>query len=364
MTAVWVVPRSRPNATPGRLEVSERRGSGEWSPPQLIGTLARGFDGNVAMALGPHRMAAVAWTRGRGEHNSLVVNVREGGRWGRPHVLGEGEAGNVVIDGHGVITVAGLRYTRTGSGMPFVARRVHGRWEPTQVMAQDGEIPEVAVNRRGDLAMVWPTEEGVGVATRRRGTCCWETTDLRSPFYLIGVARVAIDANGQALVMWALSSEYGGPRRKHLAWSRSFSDGTWTKTRYLDEQIKDWVEYDWLSLSMNSQGAAVAVWTGEVTRAARFGFDQGWTHPTTLPGWIHRSMMTESGTAVAVLSDGDGDYMWMLQQRNGGRWRLGGPVPSGEPLDAHGSGQSMVLLSYTRPSLESSDLDVPVRRAP
>ena len=386
-TAVWVVPRSRRNATPARVEVSERRGSGEWTPPQVIAALARGFVEKVAVALGPRHLAAVAWTRNVGGRDSLMVNLRENGRWGRPKVLGEGEAGSVVIDGHGVITVAGLR-THTYPGKPFVARRVHGHWEPIQVMAQDGGIPELAVNRRGDLAMVWPTLEGVGVSTRRHGTCCWETTDLRSPFSYIEVARVAIDANGRALAVWALDEDDAAPRRKHLAWSRSFSDGTWTQTRYLDEQIKDAVYYDWLHLSMNSQGAAVAVWSGGGTRAARFAFDQGWTQPTTLPGSIYRSMMTTSGTAVAVLADGNGACTWMFQKPHSGRWRPGGPVPtgeqwdspgnaqpgepgepsgsapSGEPMDAHGSGQSMVLLYYDRPSLGSSYLDAPVLQGP
>ncbi len=158
--------------------------------------------------------------------------------------------------------------------------------------------------------------------------------------------------------MWALSSEDEWLRRKHLAWSRSRSDGTWTQTRYLDEQIKDAVDY--MSLSMNAHGEAIVVSSGQVTRAARFGFGKGWTRPTELPGWIHRSMLTESGTAVAVLFSGDGRDNWMLQESNGS-WRLGGRVPSGEQLDADGSGQRMLLLYYNRPTLGSSDLDLPVR---
>jgi hypothetical protein len=223
-----------------------------------------------------------------------------------------------------------------------VSRDEAGHWEPPQRLAHGGTSVDLVVNRRGDVGAVWSTAEGVGVAVRQRGVGCWRTTPrIRSPFAFADGPRMALDDRGRALVMWGRVLD-DGPAPLYLAWSRMRPDGSWTPAGYLGRRRPNGVDY--VGLSMNARGQAVAVWKGAYgTEAARFEFGHGWTRPSTLdPGYYGPPYVAADGTAIAVL------WSRWLFQRPGGPWRRGGAFPEavGDFPQTHADGRRLTVAFY------------------
>jgi len=325
------------------IKVADRHPDGSWSRPRIV--LRRSGNGiySFASALGPRGMVVVVgnqFIRGR---NTVVERHRENGRWSPVRALGDfhgGEGWSVVVGPRGVITVAWDNW-RSRSNINVVSRDEAGHWETPQQMAPGASV-DLVVNRRGDVGAVWSTGEGVDVAIRRRGVGCWRTTpQIRSPFAYAEGPRMALDARGRGLVVWGRVLD-DGPAPRYLAWSRMRPDGSWTPTRYLGRRRPNGVDY--VGLSMNARGQAVAVWKGMYgTEAARFEFGHGWTRPSTLdPGYYGPPYVAADGTAIAVL------WSRWLFQRPGGPWRHGGVFPEavGDFPLTHADGRRLTVAFY------------------
>ncbi len=287
----------------------------------------------------------------------MLVATREDDAWQAPHELGEGAIGDVAIDNSGAVTVAWA----TSDRVVTVARRVGGQWENPQVLSRDGESPEVAVNRHGDLALVWTTWEGVGVALRPHDTGRWTPpSSIHGPWHPED-AKVAIDDLGRALAMWPRSEEEESFARRHLAWARTTNDGTWTSAQYLDVHARADLIGDMLGLSMNPEGQAVAAWSSDDAgfRVARFSFTGGWTAPQkrAIYSYEPTALMTPSGSAIVMMNFSE--FPHWVYRKPASSWTVGGRVTSRDPLDSYGQGQQMSVLYQVGDTLTARFINVP-----
>jgi hypothetical protein len=331
--AAWeVVPRR------GRflLRIASSRG-GRWGPAQTLSRRMSVGTQSLRVAVGPGDQAAVVLNERIGGRDLVVARQRLRGRWRGPHVLGPGSADGAVIGPDGILTVVWSQPVPGGIGIKVASTDRAGRWRPTEELARHSSDASVSIGRHGDVAVAWPTDDGVSVAVRRAGACCWSTHTLHGAIEFAYPARVAVDGHGRVLAMWGHDIESGeGARRKHLAWAVSVSEGGWSPVRYLDSGRSAWIED--IELAMNARGAAVAVWTGSrprlgdgpsaLNRTDRFLFGHGWGAPRDLPlRGFPDAHISAAGTAAVVA----GESTWWQSPREaaGGEWRRGGNLYRG-----------------------------------
>jgi hypothetical protein len=355
--AVWVAQRGRSV----QVEAASRYTTGRWASAAVIGPPTGGYVYQLEAALGPDDSAVVAWTDSGsdGENPRVLVATREDDAWQPPHELGQGKIGDVTIDDSGAVTAA---WTTPG-GVVTLARQVNGQWEEPQPLAQDGDAPELAVNRHGDLALVWTTWNGVGVALRPRESGRWTRPSSLRGLGTPDDAKVAIDDRGRALAMWPRSQEEESFARRHLAWTQTTDDGTWTAPQYLDVHARADLIGDQLGLSMNPQGRAVAAWSSDdaKVRGALFSFAGGWTTPEDVAGIAFEptALLTPSRSAVVMLNvSTPRDWVY---RKPGGAWTQGGRVTSRDPLDSYGHGRQMAVLYLVGNTVTARFLNVPAR---
>ena len=314
----------------------------------------------------------MAWTspNGDGTHSSVKVAYRSGGTWRAPHDLGPGEVGGVVIDGDGDLTVAwgGRPPSEAAVGEEMtVSRLVSGLWQAPQVLDHQGWTPELAVNRRGELAMVWATTNGVGVSVRRRGTPTWEAPTHVKGIPLPDDPHIAIDDRGRALALWARSTESESFARRHLAWTATRENHTWTSARFLDERAHRTVIGDDATSAMNARGQALAAWSPDSTgqggfRVAQFTFAKGWSTPQRLANLASQpaALVTRTGSSLVVLNF-DPRPGWVYRP-SGSDWSVGGTAVGRDPLDTFGDGRRMVALYSAGRNLMARFLRIPAHR--
>jgi hypothetical protein len=342
--AFWVSPASRHGV---QVEASSRGPKGRWSPAVVIGPPVPrtviyendptvGRDGSPALARTLRHI--------RSDRETVMIALRRRGYWDVPRELGEGNVGRVVSDERGDVTIVWTAW----SGEVKVLRVAQGAWQPPYVVAHNGTNPDLAVNRRGDLAVVWATSTGVGVSTRLRATGAWQPPTPMRTVRFPDDPRVVIDGRGRALTLWSRSHEEESYGRNHLSWASTRPDGSWTSPRYLDERPPRRVLGDAISLSMNSRGQALAGWyreaaSGSSFRVARFRFGRGWTRPERVANAAYdpTALMTDAGVAIIAkpgLAPG-----W-IQQLPRGRWNVGGKLIDGDLVDSFGEGEQMATM--------------------
>lgn len=352
--AAWeVVPRR------GRfvLRIASSRG-GRWGPAQTLSRRMSGGTQSLRMAVGRDDDAAVVLNERIRGGDLVVARQRLRGRWRGPHVLGPGSADGAVIGPDGVLTVVWSQPVPGGIGIRVASTDRAGRWRPTEELARHSSDASVSIGRHGDVAVVSPTGQGVSVAVRRAGACCWSTHTLHGAIEFAYPARVAVDGHGRVLAMWGHDIESGeGARRKHLAWAVSVSEeGGWSPVRYIDAGRSAWIED--IELAMNARGEAVAVWTGSrprisggprpMARADRFLFRRGWGTARDLPlRGFPDAHISEAGTAAVVAG---GSTWWQSPgEAAGGEWRRGGNLYRGGSVQGTavaGSGSQLVAALY------------------
>jgi hypothetical protein len=350
--AVWDAPLP---GHPGTvlLRVSSRFPDGHWSRPVTMARVSAGFLGSYDLTLGPRGTALLTWSFGD-EVGRVLERHRRGGSWSRPHRLNRGSGTSPVgtIDGRGAMTVAWTSYP-FGSRTDVASRAPGVGWSQVRHLGRFGGDPSIAANRRGDVAVAWPTGDGVAVAIRRAGGTWQPARRLSSVLNSPDPPQLAVGPDGRVLVMWSRSEdEEEHFTRRHLAWARTRLDGTWTPVRYLDTRAR--VVYGTQpTMSMNARGDALAVWGTDMehvfsAKAARFRFGAGWTNPVSLAdSWGPAAVLTDSGVAVAVLGAGPHDtgpsWAYQLPGRSWHARRL-----SGRPLvtDTEAAGDRVALLYY------------------
>lgn len=160
--------------------------------------------------------ALVAWTDDAGTRMARTAS----GMFERPRLVAEdtGPAAAGLSDGGVAVGAWG---TVLPGGSPVVLAAGRGAGDTGWAVPEDlgiGLRPRVALNDRGDAAVVWRLDEtgapqGVAAATRRGGRGRWRASTVvprRECACALRPEDVAVDGDGTALVGWRRDGEGGG----------------------------------------------------------------------------------------------------------------------------------------------------------
>lgn len=135
--------------------------SGSWSPPQSISAV----DQNSfvpQIAVDANNNAVVVFENRAGVHSVVQAVNRVGGDWSLPVNLSFGDQNavnpQVAVDGNGNAVVAWKESITSGSVVQAVLHPFNGNWSsPVAVSTegQDSEVPDLAMNARGDAILTW-----------------------------------------------------------------------------------------------------------------------------------------------------------------------------------------------------------------
>jgi hypothetical protein len=208
--------------------------------------------------------AVVAWHRQEELNGRLsgveAVTRRANAAWSSPVTLRGPRlrgayAPEVAMDSSGNATAAWSSLSRVEA----VSHPVGGSWDRTVTVSQRGpraEAFQLAVGARGDAAVVYEQNFGLGLATRRPGA------HWRAPRALPGISslgvdapRVVIDARGEMIIAWVHAQP--GKRVQALVLGANGKPEGPIQTLSRKGPITE------LQLAANADGDAVVVWREE-----------------------------------------------------------------------------------------------------
>lgn len=206
-------------------------------------------------------------------------------------------------------------------------------WRPPQqwtTPASGGvSAPQVAVNASGAAVLLWGQDTGLWARQYTPGSGWGGVTRVdnasgNNP----QEARVAIDAAGNVMAIWAQNDENTSLIRRAI-WANHFHSGAWSGARQIDTGTEHAEHPD---LGTDAIGNVIAVWSEQAGSSARiltrrFLLGDGWAGGSqTIDGGIGRAIapriaVAGNGTATAVWTQYDGTAYRILANRfNGAGW--------------------------------------------
>jgi hypothetical protein len=236
------------------------------------------------VVLDPAGHAVVVWASTSGVGWRVDAAYRgAGGAWSKAIALsGLDPSGSVApqlgLEGSGDVTAVWSRPTGTSTAVESATRdAVRGTWSaPRQIspVRPDALAPSIAVNNRGDEAIVWLGSDQSGLAVmaavRKPGQ------DWGPPAVLVGAVsgllepQIALDARGDALAVW--SRWIGGNARVQAA-SLAAGSTSWSQARTLSTPGSDALTPQ-VTLDADGDGAVVwARYDGQTFVVQGIGYD-------------------------------------------------------------------------------------------
>ncbi|HEY0279594.1 MAG TPA: hypothetical protein VGC32_15120 [Solirubrobacterales bacterium] len=315
------------------IDAATRPAGGIWSyAPTPLSTDQSAYEPQVAVDASGEAVAVWEGTNEKTGSYPMVVEAAtlvSGGTWSDPTPLSadtqNARSPEVAVDARGdAVAVWRRSDDKTGKSVIEAATRPsRGIWSdpPLRLSAdtQDAFDPRVAVDRRGDAVAVWQRRSGkshkfVIEAATRLAAGAWSVPtrlsgDARSAF----VPRVAVDARGDAVVVWERNGGKKIGRRVIEAATRP-SGGSWTHPPTLLSAATEDASNP--QVAVDPRGDAVAVWERTRGKTER-SIVEAATHPaggdwsdslTRLSGDTARE--TELLPQVAVDACGDAVAVW------------------------------------------------------
>lgn len=270
--AVWV----QPAGGGGKIVRSATRPvGGAWSSPTVISNLDEQPLG-LEVAVGPDGDAALVWI-GYGSQGQVVRAATRpgGGGWSAPVALSdpgteEAVQPDVAIDSQGTATAIWIGGEGWEEGVVETASHpAGGEWsEPVELSDESraARSPQVVVDPQDEATAVWilntgSRDDGVVQSTTRPAGGEWETTaaDVSGANGLASLPRVAVDAQGDATVVWQQQNIAAPSGFRIFVQTAHRVDGTWSAPLSISRE-------DWIStkpeVTVDPQGKATAIWTG------------------------------------------------------------------------------------------------------
>jgi PKD domain len=263
-----------------------------WLSPTTISTTEDPFE--LALAVAPNGEAASSWSAFDGGHEIVeaTATTAPGAGWGSSTKLAE-----------------------------------------ASFFLLQPPMPQVAIDSQGNAVAVWEIEKSgkwYVQASQRPAGGSWQTpVQLAETKYAIGEPHVAMDAQGDAVAVWA---SYNGSHDLIEA-SELPAGGSW-KTPV---QIPDSEEGEQPQIAMNAAGDAIAAWTtwtGSTDRVESADLPAGGSWQTAAQ--ISNASSEDYDPQVAIDEHGNAVAVW--EHNNGGQ-----ELVQGAQLPAGGSWQSAAL---------------------
>ena len=319
--------------------------------------------GQYAVALAPDGTAHALWIEATGSNFLLMASSRpRGGAWTTPAQVDTGSTTqdtepSMAVDGQGNVVAAWRDYLpgRTGSVIRTSTLSA-GAWSPAQDLSPTTTHafePEVAVDAKGDAAIVWteniPSASGTHVVgSQRPAGGAWATSDITTGTGA-GAATVAVQPDGRAVALWTQTGT--------VQTTDAPLGGAWGDARQLAAS-------NGLNLSavVDTSGQVVAVWRGSgmsgastietATRPAAGDWGATTTLASTTTGlaWQLDLGVGESGEALAawVVSGSGTSDLYTSSRATTGTWttaKVDSPqVYNSAPTVGFGTGGASVVM--------------------
>jgi hypothetical protein len=260
---------------PRIIKAATRPAGGTWSASVVVSNTAREPLG-LEVVVNPDGDAAIAWIdyRASGAREVSAATRPAGGEWSGPVVVpsveGETVQSDFAIDGQGIVTAIWAGEVGWEEGVIATATLpVGGEWSEPVPLSDDSlaaRSPQLAVDPEGNVTAVWVlntdnrVDDGTIQSKTRPAGGEWSTeaVDVSGENGLASVPRVAVDAQGDATVVWQQQDIAAGSGFRHFVQTAQRVDGTWSDPLTLSRE-------DGLGqnpeLTVDSEGNATAVWS-------------------------------------------------------------------------------------------------------
>jgi hypothetical protein len=287
-----------------------RPAGGSWQAPVNIGEVDTERDPEPWAAVDEQGDATVVWDDA-GVLESAYRPVD--GSWEAPIAVSGGEEAFVpqaAVDAQGDATAVWMAHDGSRYVVESAYRPAGGGWEAPTELSQAGEEggdPDIALDARGDTMVVWDGHGGGEAeavrAAYRPASGTWQTpANLSQDGDEAQSLQVALDAQGDALVVWSDSTrEVGGYSIVQAAYLPA--GGSWEAPVALSAAGENAFPSD---VVFDQSGNAAVVWersngTNDIVQAAYRPSDGGWQKPTSL------SAEGQDGTDAVIVLDAPGD---------------------------------------------------------
>jgi hypothetical protein len=278
------------------IEVSTHgAGATSWSGTTTVSNPLR-ESAEAQVAIDPQGEAVVAWVGQNAAGDEIVQASAEqgfGGEWGAPISLSaagaDAESASLGMDAAGEAIAVWKRPNATNHLIQESQRPAGGSWSaPVDISpaGQNALQPRLAVDAKGDAAVIWDHYTGVNVTqvTTRLAGGSWSVPhDLTPGGENTFDARIALDAQGDATALWAAEAT-----NEYVLRASGETAGTGIWSAPVDLAPASLVQPE-PSVAVDPAGDAAVIWqTGEggtstaVEAATRKGTGGAWSAPVAL----------------------------------------------------------------------------------
>ncbi|HEY3421455.1 MAG TPA: NosD domain-containing protein [Methanomassiliicoccales archaeon] len=285
--------------------------SGAWGTVTLIETISGSAD-SPQIAMDNNGNAVAVWRQYDGAYYSIYANTYAAGAWGTAQLLetatGDAKTPQVAMDNNGNAVAVWGQYDGAYYST-YANRYTAGAWGAAKLIETakgDAQIPQVAMDNNGNAIVVWVQLDNVWrlsiYASKYTNAIGWGTTQLLETSNVdAGSPQVAMDNNGNAIVVWVQAG---------MIYADRYSAGAWGTAQPIKTSTV------WGSspqVAMDNNGNAVAIWAqGGSIYANRYSAGAWGTAKllNTSAGWAMTPQvaMDNNGNAVAIWAQGGSIY--------------------------------------------------------
>ncbi len=209
------------------VQAAQRSFGATWSPQTTVWSVTNGFFStpqNLSASIGANNTASAAWLLG----SSVLIALRSSaGVWQKPVTIATSGSGAAALvaksDAQGNGVAAWSEFTAAGSiveAVTWTASGTFGSVVQLSALGQSEFLPDLAVNETGTAVVVWPQATTFGgnsyqveSATRPAGGSWSAATAASTVIPQASSPRVALDASGDATVVWEQGSTVNAATR-------------------------------------------------------------------------------------------------------------------------------------------------------
>ncbi len=323
--AVWVEFRAGVSSVR-----SSRFAAGAWGPAEFIETVDSGFARRTKVAVNASGDAVAVWMKdgdaSAGVRYDIWANRFTAGiGWGTAAPIetddtGGAEFPQVAIDASGDVTAVWAQRDASMTKNIWANRHTGASWGTAALLETsptNADDPRIAMQANGDAIVVWASSYVWGLGYTAE-TDAWGTALEVSSTVTGSTPQIAFDASGHAIAVWRQSGN-GDPGS---IWANRYTGGTgWAAAVPVKANVTDSASSP--DLAVSGSGDAVVTWTQyDGTRNSiwcnRYSAAQAWGMATLLE--------TSDGNASypQVALDADGDAVAVWQQFDGLRDNIWG----------------------------------------
>jgi hypothetical protein len=303
------------------IETASRAPGGNWSAAAEVDAVPLAADPEPWLAVDWEGRNTAVWKDGE----MIMSSYRQfPGEWEEPVPLSEGESfvPQAAMDARGDATAVWMHYDGSHFVVESSYRPEQGEWgEATLVSApgEEGGNPHVAIDAQGDSLVVWRGEdEGetrLRAAYRPAGGEWGEAVDVSAAGEQIESPRAAVDPQGNAIAVWSGSSgELGGYDIAHASFKPV--GGEWEEPVALSAEGGNAFPSD---VVFDESGNAAVIWerwdgTTNLVQVAYRPADEEWEPAVDLSeagkqGMDARVVLDAPGSTN--VADGDATAVWV-----------------------------------------------------